>query len=451
MKNLLRIRGASLKFQAPTSRRCMSAAARRAVLRTGENRAMALPKALSPLAERSFRLLWIGQAVSAAGDSLSPVALAFATLQIAHSASALGLVLAASTTARVVFLPIGGVWADRLPRQVVMLSSDGTRAAAELVLAGLLLTGHAQIWMLIVLSVADGAAGAFFIPASGALVPQTVSAERLQQANALMGLSRSTTSVAGPAASGVLVALIGPGWVFAIDAATYLVSASSLAMLRVAPMAAREASSFWSELAAGWRAVSSRRWYLLNLCSHAMWNFAIAAFFVLGPIVAKQHLGGASAWGLISASIGAGSLVGGLIALRVMPRRPLIVANLALPFSALEILALVPPLPTIAIMGACVIGFIGLTFLNEVWNATIPQLIPADVLARANSIDWVLSLIAMPAGFAICGPIADHIGIPATLIGAAIILAVPSFLIVLHPGVRGVRRTPEGLIVAADS
>ena len=407
--------------------------------------------ALEPLKERNFRLLWIGQAVSAIGDALTPVALAFAALQVGHTASALGLVLAASTTARVVVLPIGGVWADRLPRQLVMLSSDSIRAITELTLAAVLLSGRGQLWILIVLTIVDGAASAFFTPASTALVPQTVTPTRLQQANALMGLSRSTTSVAGPAISGILVALIGPGWVFAIDAATYIVSAISLAMLRVPPLESRERTSFWSELGAGWRAVSSRRWFLTNLVSHALWNFAIAAFFVLGPVVAKQHLGGASAWGLIAAALGAGSVIGGLVALRVTPRRPLVVANLALTLSALQILALVPPLSTVAIMCACVLGFAGLTFLNEVWFATVGQIIPADVLARANSFDWLLSLIAMPAGFAVWGPIADHVGIQPTLVAAAVILALPSFLIVLHPAVRSVRRTPEGLIVASDS
>ena len=407
--------------------------------------------ALAPLRERNFRLLWIGQAVSAAGDSLVPVAFAFAALQVGHTASALGLVLAASTTARVVVLPIGGVWADRLPRQLVMLSSDTLRAVTELTLAAVLLSGHGQLWNLIVLAIVDGAAAAFFMPASGALVPQTVTPARLQQANALMGLSRSTTSVAGPALSGILVALVGPGWVFAIDAATYVISAASLAMLHVAPMEARPGASFWSEMVAGWRAVSSRSWYLTNLVSHALWNFAIAAFFVLGPVVAKQHLGGASAWGLIAAALGGGSLIGGLVALRVTPRRPLVAANLALTLSALQILALVPPLSTVAIMGACVLGFAGLTFLNEVWAATVGQIIPVDVLARANSFDWLLSLIAMPAGFAIWGPIADHAGVQPTLVAAAVILALPSFLIVLHPAIRSVRRTPEGLIVASDS
>ena len=119
--------------------------------------------ALDPLRERPFRLLWTGQAVSAFGDALAPVALAFAALQIAHTASALGLVLAAATTARVVFLPIGGVWADRLPRQRVMLSSDAIRAVTELVLAAVLLSGHGQLWTLIVLAGVDGAAGMKFM------------------------------------------------------------------------------------------------------------------------------------------------------------------------------------------------------------------------------------------------------------------------------------------------
>jgi MFS family permease len=404
-------------------------------------------RSLAPLAERNFRLLWIGQAVSALGDALVPVALAFATLAVARSATALGLVLGASTVARIVALPIGGVWADRLPRQLVMLASDAIRALAYGVLAGVLVSGHAQLWHLILAAVVFSLADGFFTPASAALTPQTVSAEHLQQANALMGLSRSVTNVGGPAVAGILVAVISPGWVFAIDAATFVVSAASLALLRVPRLPAKARTGFWVELAEGWRAVTSRGWFLLNLSSHALWNFAIAAFFVLGPIVAQRQLGGAAAWGLISASIGAGSIVGGLIALRLMPSRPLVAANLALTPSALQLLALAVPLPTAVIIAAAVVGWAGLTYLNEVWFATVPHLMPPDVLGRANSFDWLLSIIAMPAGFAIAGPLADHIGVRPTLIAAAVLLAVPSFLIVLVPGVRRVRRTPEGQVV----
>lgn len=408
---------------------------------------MRLPASLSPLAERNFRLLWIGQGVSAIGDAMSPVALAFATLSVSHSASALGLVLAVSTVARVVSLPIGGVWSDRLPRQLVMLSSDSVRAAVHSVVAVLLITGNAQLWHIVVQGILYGFAAGFFMPASGALVPQTVSAARLQQANALMGLTRSFSEVGGPAVAGVLVAVLGPGWVFAIDAATFVVSAISLALLRVAPIVGKGQASFWAELADGLRAVTSRRWYVLNLGAHALWNFAIAAFFVLGPIVANRKLGGPSAWGLIGAAMGVGAILGGLTALRMMPRRPLVVANLALILTAPQLLALAVPLPTAAIMGFCVVGWAGLTFLNEIWFDTVPQLIPPDVLARASSFDWLLSIIAMPIGFAVSGPVADRVGIQTTLVGAAAIMAVPCFLVVLIPGVRHVRRTAEGLIV----
>ena len=408
---------------------------------------MRVPSALSPLTQPTFRLLWIGQGISAVGDALVPVALAFATLSISHSASALGLVLATSTIARVIALPIGGVWADRLPRQKVMLASDIVRGLVQAAVATLLMTHTAQLWHLVLASAVFNFAGGFFQPASTALTPQTVNPEKLQQANALMGLTRSTTWVIGPAISGVLVATIGPAWSFAIDAATFAASAASLAMLRTSPLLGSERKNFWTELGDGIHAVASRRWFLLNLGAHAAWNFSFAAFMVAGPIVAKESLGGAKAWGFIAASMGAGSILGGLIALRVMPRRPLIAGNLALTLAALQLLAIAVPVPTVAIMLACVVGEAGLTFLNEVWFATIPQLLPADVLARATSFDWLLSIIAMPLGFAVTGPIADHIGIRMTLIGAAFIMAVPCALIVLVPGVRNVKRNAEGRVV----
>jgi len=407
-----------------------------------------MARSLAPFGEPNFRLLWTGQAVSAIGDSLTPVAFAFATLSVTHSAAALGVVLAVSTVARVLALPMGGVWADRLPRQLVMLSSDWVRALVHGVIGFALIAGHATLWMLIAQAAMFSFAGGFFDPASGALVPQTVTAERLQQANALMGLSRSITQVAGPAVSGIIVALFGAGWVFVIDAATFVVSAVTLTLMRVpAIRGTAEHASFWTELADGWRAVVSRRWYLLNLLGHATWNFAIASVFVLGPIVTIKHLGGASSWGLVGAAMGAGAIAGGLVALRVTPSRPLIAANLVLVFGTVQLLAFAVPLPLPLVMVASALGWAGLTFLNELWFATVPQLLPKDVLARANSFDWLLSIIAMPAGFAVSGPLADRIGVTPTLVAAAALTAAAAVFVLLVPGVRRVRRTPEGRIV----
>ena len=133
---------------------------------------MRLPTSLSPLAERNFRFLWTGQAVSAAGDSLSGVAFVFATLEVSHSAGALGAVLGVGTLARALALPAGGVWADRVPRQVVMLGSDWVRAASQGILGALLISGHLQLWHLIAVALVFNGAGGFFQPASSAVVPQ---------------------------------------------------------------------------------------------------------------------------------------------------------------------------------------------------------------------------------------------------------------------------------------
>ncbi|HZC77909.1 MAG TPA: MFS transporter, partial [Ktedonobacterales bacterium] len=335
-----------------------------------------LPSSLDALSEPRFRLLWAGQATSAIGDGILPIAAAFAVLRIGGSATDLGLVLAARTVSQLASFLVGGVWADRLPRQLVMLTSDLFRAAQQFVIGALLITGHARVWHLVVGAIVYGFAFAFFQPASTGLVPATVPPSRLQQANALMGLSRSINLVVGPLLSGLLVALIGPGWVFIINGATFIVSAVSLALLRVQRAAQAARQSFFADLAAGWHQFAIRPWYWQNLCAHALWSFGMAAFYVLGPIVAARQLGGASAWGLIYAGLGVGLVVGGIISLRLMPARPLVAANLALVPGALPLLALAVPLPVIVIGLACVIAFAGLAFLNEVWDATMQQLIP---------------------------------------------------------------------------
>jgi MFS family permease len=410
-----------------------------------------LPSSLEALSEPGFRLLWTGQATSAFGDGLISIALAFAVLQIGGSATQLGLVLAVGLASRVALYVVGGVWADRLPRQILMLTSDLVRAAQQFIVGILLITGTARMWHLVVGAIVYGLAAAFFQPASTGLVPATVSPPRLQQANALMGLSRSITSVGGPLLSGLLVALVGPGWVFIINGVTFIVSAVTLAMLHVEHSAPSVRQSFLSDLALGWHQLVIRPWYWMNLCAHALWAFASTPIYVLGPIVAARALGGPSAYGLISACLGIGLVVGGIVALRLVPTRPLIVANLALTPAALPLLALAVPLPVVIIGLTGVVAFAGLAFLNEVWDATMQQLIPAAVLSRVSSYDWLISTIAMPVGYVVAGPVADHIGIPATFVVAAFILAVPSFAIVFLPGVRRVRRTPQGTIIEGEA
>jgi Transmembrane secretion effector len=401
-----------------------------------------------PLARQPFRLLWAGQSVSVAGDALTQIASVFAIIRIGGSAADIGYVAAVQTVARVAFILLGGVWADRLPRRFVMLTSDLLRAVVQGSLAFLLFTGTARVWELGVGAAFYGAAQAFFGPASTGVVPETVPATELQAANSLMGFSQNFFQIGGPAAAGVLVAAFGPGFVFAADAVSFLVSAVSLARLQLPPRKMPPRSSLWSDLATGWREMAIRPWYWLTLIAHALWNFAIPVLWVLGPVIAARSLGGASAWGAIAASWSAGSVIGAIVALRFKPRRPLVAANLALVLTALPVLALVPPLPVWAIAAADGVGGLGLMLLNTLWISTMQQLIPDQVRSRVDSYDWLISLAVMPTGYAIVGLVAARFGDPVTLIVGALLLGVPGALAaVLIPGIRAVRRTKDGIIV----
>ena len=395
---------------------------------------------LGVLEEREFSILWLGQATSALGSSLVPVALAFAVIDLTGSASALGLVLSAAFVSRVVLLLVGGVVADRLPRQSVMLGADLLRAVSQGLAAALLITGHARLWELVVLIALFGAGDAFFAPASTGLVPETVRAERLQQANALMSLSRSVALVAGPTIAGLLVTAVGPGWVFAIDAATFAVSSASLACLRL-PRSASEAprATVLVELRDGWREVRSRTWVWATVVRFSLSNLAIAPLFVLGPFVAEESLGGATAWGLIGTAGGIGAVLGDAAALRLRPRRPLLIGGLAASLWALEPAVLARPFPTAVIAVAAALGFGGSGFSNALWFTALQERIPRQALSRVSSFDWLGSIAFQPAGFALAGPFASAIGVSATLLGSAAVQASACIVVSLSPSVRRLR------------
>jgi MFS family permease len=392
--------------------------------------------------------MWLGSTTSSLGDGLVQIAFVFAILRIGGTASAVGAVAAMQTVARVAFLLAGGVWADRLRRNYVMLAADVLRGAVQATLAALLITGHARVWELATGAALYGTATSFFGPASTALVPETVPQEQLQQANSLLGLPGSFFSVGGPAAGGVLIAVFGPGLLFAVDAVTFAVSAVFLSRLRVPPRPLPAQGSFWSDLREGWHELTIRPWYWINLLAHACWNFAIPAYFVLGPVIAARVLGGASAWGAISASWGAGAVAGGVLVLRIRPRRPLVVGNLLSTTAALPLLALAFTRSTWLIAVTSALSGLGLVALNSLWVSTMQVLIPDKVRSRVDSYDWLVSLVIMPVGYAVVGPLSASAGFVPTLVSAAAIAALPSALVVLVPGIRGVRRTPDGQILA---
>lgn len=401
-------------------------------------------KLLGPLSEAQFRLLWIGQSTSAIGDGLTFLAIAFAVLHIGGKATDLGLVFAAFFAAYVSFVLVGGVWADRLPRQLVMVAADVVRGVVQVIIGLLLLADRAEVWQVAIGVAVYGAASAFFQPASTGLVPQTVSAGRLQQANALMSLSRNGGAILGPPISGLIVAFAGPGTVFLIDAATFGISAISLLLLRpVKQTSPDERQPFLAELAGGWREIVARPWIAAALVAFGISNASGAAFFILGPVIADAQLGGAAAWGLILTGGAIGGVIGGLLALRVRPRRPLLVGFAIMSLIALQPLSLVGPAPVLLIAGAFLLGFGAGELTNTWWFTMLQQHVPEHARSRVSSYDWLVSFIFQPLGFLTVGPLSQAIGPTPTLLGAASLILLADIAVTLQPSIRSVTWVEE--------
>jgi MFS family permease len=389
----------------------------------------------SPLADRRFRLLWAGQTLSGLGDAVTPVALALAIVKATGSAFDLGLVLAAAAVPRLCLVLAGGVWADRLPRQRVMLTADVVNLLVQLAIGLELLNGSVDIVHLAVLAALSGAASAFFIPAADGLVPATVPADRLQQANALVQFSRQAGRLLGPLIATSLVVTAGAGWAFILDAVTFGISVVTLAMLRVKhePMP-RE--GFWTELAGGWAEMRRHRWYWTNLIAHSVWGICSACYYTLGPVVAVTALGGAVAWGVISQGAALGAVAGAVLALRTRPGRPLVAGNLTLTALCAPLALLAVRAPALVIAVAAALAWAGLSFTNTVWLTVVQQHIPPRALSRVMAYDWLTSLALTPIALAAAGPLSSVIGVSDTLAGASAAVLLACLLVLAVPEVR---------------
>ncbi len=394
---------------------------------------------MGALRERNFRLFFIGQTTSQIGSGMAPVAIAFAVLQHG-TASDLGLVSAAGLVPLVVLLLAGGVLADRFSRRVVMLGADVVRTLAQIGLGAWILASAPPLWGFMALAAVVGVGSALFYPALTGLVPEVVSMGQLLQANALNSLSGSVASAIGPALAGVVVAVSSPGWAVLMDGVTYAVSVVSLYFIRVewAPNGSLETMA--SQLRAGWSEFWSRTWLWVIVVEFSCVNVLVfAPMFVLGPVIAKQSLGGAPAWGLILALEGAGSVLGGVAMLRWDPVRPLLMATLATTSWVLPLLALAARAPALVIgLGGFVAG-IGLSVFGTLWTTTMQREIPSEVLSRVSAYDWFGSLVFLPIGMALVGPIAKVAGVTTTITGAAVLLAAFIGVTLLVPSVTGTR------------
>lgn len=398
---------------------------------------------LEPLRHRTFRLFLVGRTASLLGNMLAGIAVAFAVLDLTGSATDLGIVLAARSVPMVVFLLLGGVIADRLPRHRVLVVANLVAGASQAIAATLLLTGTATIATLVAAEAVNGASSAMVLPASSGLIPQTVPRRLLQEANALARLGQNSALVGGAAVGGVVVAAVGSGWAVAFDAATFFVSAAFLGAIRLDPQARVPGGNVLSELRDGWRDVTGRSWLWVVIVAFGFANAAHAGgFLTLGPVIADATFGPAG-WGLVVGAETVGMFVGGLLMLRLRLARPLLVGMLGtLPWAGVMlVLALWPQLAPLVVIG--VLAGIGLEFFSVGWDLSVQENIPADRLSRVYSYDMLGSFVMIPVGQAAVGPVAGVFGVTSTLLGCAGLVAASMLLAFAVPSVRRLRRLPQ--------
>lgn len=402
------------------------------------------------LRERNFGLYYAGQSLSLLGDAMLPIALVFAVLETTNSASALGLVLAAGIVPQVLFMLAGGVIGDRMDRRLLMILCDLLRFGTQTVQGVLLLTGHANLLTMIVLQVLWGTGVALFKPTATGMIAELVETRKLQQANGLVGLSSNIGYTLGPALGGVLVVASSPGFAILLDGATFLASAVALALLRTPARTrstVRERSSIYADLVGGWQEFRSRTWlWTLVVWAAGFHLLALPAMQVLGPVVARDELGGASAWATIGVGTGVGLVVGGILALRLKPRYILRATFIPLGFYGLPLLLLAFPVSTALIAVAALLGGIGVSMFNVYFSTAMQQHVPLSALSRVSSYDWLGSIALLPVGQALMGPSAELTSASSVLlVGAAFMLLTPVVLYLIRSArnLPNITSTPE--------
>jgi MFS family permease len=406
---------------------------------------------LTALRSRDFKLLFWSQSVSVVGDALVIVALGLYVTRLTGDPSDVGFVLGAYSGPLIVFVLLGGVLADRLPRHLVMVVSDLARAVLHGVLALLIALGVVQVWHMVVIGLLFGTAEAFFRPAYTGLVPQTVPEEHIQQAQALTGLSRELATIASPALATALVLGAGGAWAFGVDAVTFLVSAVLLVRIRGRDRGRPGVrTTVLVELREGARAVAERTWVWATIVAFSVALLvALAPFFVLGAKVADEQYGSDAVFGFANVAWGVGTVMGALVGSRWRPERPMRAGMLAsVPWPAcIAVYALGPPV--LLVYASMVVGGLGIGMFAVWWETALAQRIPPHLLSRVSAWDWMGSLLLLPVGYLVSGPAARAWGQVEVMAVGGVLGCVACALGVLPRSTRTLRRLDSPVPAAA--
>lgn len=399
--------------------------------------------AVAPLRERNFAWYFASRFSNTLGSMMAGIALTFAVLDLTDSVSALGQVLAARTVPMVLFLLFGGVVADRFPRSLVLQLSNLLSAATQGAVAYLVISGHAELWMVITLEAVNGTVSAISFPAMASMVPQLVPRSQLQPANALLSLVRGGLTVLGPTVGALLVVTVGSGWALGFDALTWLVAAALLTPMRIPPRPpATERSSTVRDLRAGWTFFASTTWLWVVVLAFGVLNAIHAgAWFTLGPAIAKATIG-AQGWGFVLSAESVGLLLMTVLLLRLDVRRPLLTGMLGCSLMSIPLVILGLAPHVVVLVAASFVAGAGIELFSIGWNVAMQENIDEAMLSRAYSYDALGSFVAMPVGQLLYGPIGEAFGGRDVLVASGLVYAAVALLTLSSRSVRELRRVP---------
>jgi predicted MFS family arabinose efflux permease len=373
--------------------------------------------------------------LSALGDGVALVALPLYLVQSGRGGGAIGLVLGAQVGCLVAFLLLGGVWADRLSRERVLVASDLARLVLHGLLGGLILAGHVPLGVIVAIEALFGVAEAFFRPSLTGLTPQTVPEDDIQAATALMQLPLTALRLVGPAIATTLILTLGAGAAFLLDAATFAASAALVTRIRPRPRgdAPAERRSIVRELRDGWREFRSRSWVWVTVAVFSLGLVLTAApYNTLAPIVARDRFGGAQYFGYIAIAGGFGTLLGSLLGLRWRPARPLRTGFLLVFTWAFALILLAAGASLPLVLAVFFVAEAGLALFIVWWETSLAQHIPPVALSRVSSYDWLGSTALLPLGFPLMGVLGEALGVREVM-GVSALLAIGVFALGLIP------------------
>lgn len=393
-------------------------------------------------AGRNYSLLTASAFVTNLGSHGALIAAAFAVLEAGGDGGDVGLVAASRTLPLVLFLLIGGAVADRLPRHRVMVAANALNCLSQAAFAVLVLTGEARLWQMMLLTALGGTGQAFFSPAAEGMLLSSVQGEQASRAFAVFRMAMQGAAVGGAALGGAMVAAIGPGWVLAADAAAFAVAGSLRAFLDVSHIPARApGGGMLADLREGWREFAGRPWLWGVVVQFSIANAVVAAAdAVYGPLVARDHLGGAGPWGLALGFFGAGTVAGALLMTRWKPRRLLLAGTLCVFPLALPSAALAVPVPVTALCAVMFLTGVTLEVFGVSWMTALHQEIPEDKLSRVAAYDWFGSVALVPLATALAGPAESAFGRTPALWGCAVVVVLVTAAVLCVPDVRNLRR-----------